>query len=139
MIPPADTPLATILVDPFSRTPAIDPIICKTLAPNEAYAEKARAALSRRTPAIRDLFDLAQIAKSGFSLNDSEFVTLVSRKLEADNSARYNTTKEKRALLLKSVETDLAPVLKIGQEFDFNDAWEILENLAQLATTARSG
>jgi predicted nucleotidyltransferase component of viral defense system len=139
MTPPADTPLATLLADPFSRAPAINPIICKTLAPNEAYAEKARAALSRRTPAIRDLFDLAQIAKTGFALDDQEFIALVSRKLEADNSASCNTSTEKKSHLLKSVETDLAPVLKIKQEFDFDDAWEILENLAQLVTTARSG
>lgn len=139
MIPPTDTPLATLLVDPFSRVPAINPIICKTLAPNEAYAEKARAALSRRTPAIRDLFDLAQIAKSGFAIEDKEFVALVSRKLEADNSVICNTSTEKKSHLLKMVETDLAPVLKIKQEFDFDDAWKILENLAQLVTTARNG
>lgn len=111
-------------------------IICKALAPIEAYAEKARAALSQRAPAIRDLFDLAQISSSGFVLGAQEFVALVSRKLEADSSASCNTSTEKKSQLFKMVETDLTPVLKIKQEFDFADAWKALENLAQLVTTA---
>ena len=48
----------------------------------ESYAEKIRAALSRREPAIRDLFDLQHAIESGIlDVSSASLLALASRKL----------------------------------------------------------
>ncbi|HBO45035.1 MAG TPA: hypothetical protein DD670_14120, partial [Planctomycetaceae bacterium] len=51
-------PACTLLIDPFRRVRAVGPFPVGCISCREAYAEKLRAALSRRDPAIRDFFDL---------------------------------------------------------------------------------
>jgi predicted nucleotidyltransferase component of viral defense system len=48
----------SLILNPFSGKPAVKGVPVRTMALNEAIAEKVRAALTRLKPAIRDLFDL---------------------------------------------------------------------------------
>jgi len=61
---PADAvELKTLLLDPMFSEPVLPPIKARGLSKEEAYAEKARAALTRKEPAIRDIYDLWQAAE----------------------------------------------------------------------------
>ena len=69
--------LAQLLTDPLvgSYTQAF----CYALDADEARAEKVRAAFTRE--AIRDLYDLEQLARAGTDLSSREFIQLVDAKL----------------------------------------------------------
>ena|SRR5487761_1160009 len=49
----------TVLLNPFTLAPALDPVQVTAISHREAYAEKVRAALCRREPAIRDFYAMA--------------------------------------------------------------------------------
>ena len=51
---PETVPVRTLLIDPFSRLEVLKPFLVTALSKHEAFAEKVRAALTRREPAIRD-------------------------------------------------------------------------------------
>jgi predicted nucleotidyltransferase component of viral defense system len=61
--PAADVELKTLVLDPMFSEPILPPIKVKGLSKEEAYAEKVRAALTRKEPAIRDIYDLWQAAE----------------------------------------------------------------------------
>jgi len=69
--------LAQLLVDPLVGS--YDSAYCYALDADEARAEKVRAAFTR--DAIRDLYDLEQLARAGADLSSQEFVRLVDAKL----------------------------------------------------------
>ncbi len=85
----------------------------------EAVAEKIRAWLTRKTPAIRDFFDIRYIKhNSDFDFQDPELKKLIIKKLE-DVNFEYTLDKDNNYdLLERQIETDLKPVLK--DKFDFN-------------------
>ena len=76
MEPPVTLLARTVLLDPFRNAAAVKPFAVRVLSAREAYAEKLRAALSRRDPAIRDFFDLdhafavGNVSASDATLND---------------------------------------------------------------------
>lgn len=83
----------------------------------EALAEKIRAALTRKLPAIRDFFDIWYIQNnSDFDFDNSDFLQLVNIKL-AEVNYEY-TLEDNYSLLEKQIKTDLQPVLH--QEYDFS-------------------
>lgn len=57
-LPPVDAEARTLLLDPVSREGMIPLKNVRCISRTEAFAEKFRAALSRREPALRDFFDL---------------------------------------------------------------------------------
>ena len=68
--------------DPFRRVPALDSFPVAVLSRQEAYAEKLRAALSRREPAIRDHYDVDHAFRTGrIQPQDGRLVDLVRQKL----------------------------------------------------------
>jgi predicted nucleotidyltransferase component of viral defense system len=69
--------LAQLLTDPLVGSYA--PAFCYALDADEARAEKVRAAFTRE--AVRDLYDLEQLARAGTDLSSNEFVALVDTKL----------------------------------------------------------
>ena len=71
-------PARTLLVDPFRQVPVVAPVEVPVLSCRETYAEKLRAALTRREPAIRDFYDIDHGVRSGrLSTNpDSRAVSL---------------------------------------------------------------
>jgi predicted nucleotidyltransferase component of viral defense system len=75
--PSRRVPLGQLLNDPLvgSYTGAF----CYALDADEARAEKVRAAFTRE--AVRDLYDLEQLARAGADLSSPEFIELVDAKL----------------------------------------------------------
>jgi hypothetical protein len=70
----------TLLIDPYTNASAIAPFEVQALSLIEAYAEKTRAALTRRDPAIRDFFDLDRAVRRGLLEHSSpDFLQLVAQ------------------------------------------------------------
>ncbi len=69
--------LSQLLVDPLVGSYAS--AFCYALDADEARAEKVRATFTR--DAVRDLYDLEQLARAGTDLSSPEFVRLVDAKL----------------------------------------------------------
>lgn len=91
----------------------------------ESVSEKLRASLTRRTPAIRDFFDIWYIKNnSNFDFEDVEFINLVELKLKEVNF-EY-TLEENYDLLTKQISTDLKPVLNDDFEFNFDEIYNFI-------------
>jgi hypothetical protein len=93
----------------------------------ESVAEKLRASLTRKTPAIRDFFDIWYIKEySDFDFRDSNFLSLLDMKLQ---EVDYTYSLEKNYdFLQKQIQTDLLPVLNTKHEFYFEDIYNFILN-----------
>jgi len=91
----------------------------------ESIAEKTRASLTRKEPAIRDFFDIRYIRKNtDFDFEDKEFRQLVQRKLEeVDFEYTIDTS---YSLLEQQILTDLNPVLKDSYDFDLPEIYQFI-------------
>jgi hypothetical protein len=58
-------PAHTMLTDPLHSRPVLEPIFVSVLSFRETYAEKFRAAITRRDPAIRDYYDIDYAVRLG--------------------------------------------------------------------------
>ncbi len=91
----------------------------------EALAEKMRAALTRREPAIRDFFDIWYAREvGGFDFADPVFLEILSLKLREVDYAY--TLEDSRQLLEKQIMTDLKPVLTDDFGFDFDSIYTFI-------------
>src|SRR5581483_7082856 len=112
LLPPVSLPAKTVLVDAFTGSAVVGPFTVQTLSLPEAYAEKTRAALTRRDPAIRDFFDIDAAVRKGLVGHVTpDFLNLVSRKLEI-TSDPVNVSAERIEALQRQVEAQLKPVLR---------------------------
>lgn len=119
-------PARTMLLDPFRRAAAVKPFRVRVLTPREAYAEKIRAALSRREPAIRDFFDLDHAFEMGrVSPSDPSLVRMLQDKLAIPENEPVDTSEAKLMALRAQVDTDLRPVIRDAdfQKFDIERAF----------------
>ena len=132
MLEPEVAALKTLMQKTFSNEPYFSPFSALVLSKNEAYAEKVRAALSRKTPAIRDFYDLEAILESGFDLCDLDFLTLVQRKLRVSEDNQVNLTKSKELFLSGRIASELAGVLQADVIFSLEKSWKILEKIVQM-------
>lgn len=133
--PIAMLPARTVLLDPFRSTAAVKPFAVRVLTPREAYAEKLRAALSRREPAIRDLFDLDYAFEVGsVSATDDYLVGLLRAKLAVPANELVDVSAAKLILLRSQVETDLRPVIRDRDfhRFDIDRAFQRLAAIAAM-------
>jgi hypothetical protein len=123
----------TLVADPFSRRPLVDGVSVRCLSLREALAEKARALLTRRDVAIRDVFDYWHAHRSATApLRDAEFLDMVSKKISVSTSLYIGLTDERRAQLAAQLATDLRPVLTEEgfRSFPLADALALAEQLA---------
>ena len=133
--PPASLPARTLLVDPFRGAAAVAPFTIRVLTRREAYAEKLRAALSRREPAIRDFFDLDLAFTAGtIHASDQPFIQLLKVKLSTPANEPVDVSSEKLALLQAQVATRLGPVLRgdDSQRFDLERAFARVAEFARI-------
>jgi predicted nucleotidyltransferase component of viral defense system len=131
--PPTALPARTLLLDPFRRAPAIPAVDVAVLTRREAYAEKIRAALSRREPAIRDFFDLDHAFSVGnVELTDAGLLELLRRKLSIPSNEPVDASATKLDALRAQLETQLQPVLRRRDysAFDLDVAFRRIANLA---------
>lgn len=121
LTPVLDGTARTILLDPISDQPIIQPISLKCLSLNESLAEKFRAALSRREAAIRDFLDIDYaIRKLNFNPADPGFIELVRRKLAVPGNDRIDVSAQRLAALRRQIDTELRSVLRPKDFEDFN-------------------
>ena len=125
-------PARTLLADPL-RTRPLDPITVSVLSFRETFAEKFRAAMTRRDPAIRDYYDIDYAVRSG-KLDPSEdsLLELLRHKLAVPGNDPVNVSNVRFSALQRQIESQLGPVLRAGdiEEFDLRRAFEIVTTIA---------
>jgi predicted nucleotidyltransferase component of viral defense system len=125
--------LKTTLLDPISGKPMVAPFRFRCISKKEAFAEKFRAALSRRTTVIRDFFDLDYAVRLlDLQPDDPELVQLVRRKLAIPGNEPVNVSPHRLSDLRLQLATQLEPVLRPKDlaEFDLDRAFEIVSVMA---------
>ena len=124
----------TIAVNPFSGQPLLPVFSVQAMDMKEAYAEKIRAALTRRKPAIRDLFDLFYAGrKMGLDLDALDFLTIVKKKLSVPGNTLVHISSEYKLEIKRQLEGQLRPVLRPADYDGFNmdEAIELIVLIAE--------
>ncbi len=134
LLPSVTGETRTIVVDPFSGRPLLPVFTVQVMDMKEAYAEKVRAALTRREPAIRDLFDLFYaVRKMELGLDDHDFIVLVKQKLDVPGNIPVDISVEYKQELVRQLEGQLRPVLRPAdfESFDMDKAFEMIVRIAK--------
>ncbi|MBN1904281.1 MAG: nucleotidyl transferase AbiEii/AbiGii toxin family protein [Deltaproteobacteria bacterium] len=133
IMPPVKGNLKTILLNPVSGNAMMQPFYFQCISYEEGMAEKFRAALSRREPAIRDFYDIDYaIRKKNFIPDDVTFLDLVSKKVAVPDNAPVNVTDQHYDSLKKQLDTELKPVLR-GDDykgFDLERVFKVVRAVA---------
>ncbi len=100
-----------------------------SLSYNEAVAEKLKASITRKEPAIRDFYDLWYIQKAKFDFQNKKFIEIFKKKItdegyKEDFTNNFGLNNIKIDLLNKQVETDLLPVIRTGEKFNLDKVFE---------------
>ena len=123
----------TVVVNPFSDQPLIPIFTVHAIEMREAYAEKVRAALSRKEPAIRDFFDLFYAVRNmKMDFDDHDFLIMVKKKMEVPGNTLVDISLEYKRELDRQLESQLRPVLR-SADFDSFNLGEPLELIGRLA------
>jgi hypothetical protein len=134
LAPVIDGPAHTILRNPLTNRPMLAPVSVRSIDKIEAMAEKFRAALSRREPAIRDFFDIDYaVRKGGVQLNNAGFIDQVGQKLAIPGNDPVDVSERRLETLRRQVEPELKPVLRDRDfgEFELERAFEIGVRMAK--------
>jgi hypothetical protein len=103
----------TVLLDPVSGSAQLESVAVKCLSLIESFAEKFRAALSRRDAAIRDFFDIDYpVHRRSLVSVDSELLDLIRRKLAVPGNEPIDISPSRVARLSRQVDLHLKPVLR---------------------------
>ncbi len=131
---PVVAPAYTLLLDALTGADPLPPVQVKCIELGEALAEKARAALTRLRPAIRDFFDLDHAIECGkLNPDDVHFLALLRYKLTAAGTGPIDTSPGKREELARQVNAELHPVLRPSEfgEFDLDRVWATVAQIAE--------
>lgn len=124
----------TIAVNPFSGRPLLPVFTVHAMNMKEAYAEKVRAALTRKAPAIRDLFDLFYaVHKMKLDLDAPDFLIMVKKKLDIPGNTPVDISLEHKRELGRQLEGQLRPVLRPADfdRFNMDEAFELIGRIAE--------
>ncbi len=138
MLPAEARPALTLAKDPFSGEDIVPPFPVNAMAEREIWAEKARAAMTRREAAIRDFFDLDYaICNLGLNPSDDWFVQLLQKKLAVPGNEPVNLSEERRAELKRQVDAQLKPVVRTidFERFNFERIWDAISTPARSVST----
>lgn len=123
----------TLLLNPLTGDSWVEPFRVRVMARDEMWSEKARAALCRREPAIRDFYDMDFGLRSGqVDIADPRFVSLVRRKTSVPGNKLVKMTEERRAELERQKNAELRAVLR-GRDFERFDLGRIWDSLTELS------
>jgi predicted nucleotidyltransferase component of viral defense system len=119
----------TLVRDPFHGDLLIPDFEIQGLSLLECYSEKLRAAMARKEPAIRDIFDVDYALKKKL-FDAHEIAPLVRHKFETQNR-QILLNDERKHIFKQQLGTDLKPVLRDRDfdGFDFESAWTSLLSL----------
>ncbi len=115
--------------DPFTGKDLIPTNRILSLSLNEAVAEKLKAAITRRDLAVRDYYDLWYIKEAKFDFHDKKFLAIFKKKLKDEGykgDFKHNFGLSEKAIkdLHKQIETDLMPVIRLGEHFNLDRVFE---------------
>jgi len=114
-------PSNSILLDPVSDQPLLKPVSLRCISKFEAFAEKFRAALTRRDVAIRDFFDIDFASqKLEIPIEDKKFIKLVKQKLSIPGNFPVDTSQTRLEILRQQLDTQLKPVLREKDFIEFD-------------------
>jgi len=114
-------PARTLLLNPISGERFVPPLMTPSISRLEAFAEKLRAALSRRKVAIRDFYDIDYAVRQlGLRTDDSELIALVRRKLAVPGNDAADVSPSRFGALELQVDSQLKPVLRTRDFEAFN-------------------
>jgi predicted nucleotidyltransferase component of viral defense system len=133
ILPPETREARTIAINPFTNLPLVPSFAVSAMAPHEMYAEKFRAAMTRREPAIRDFFDLFYaVHEGGLNIHDPDFLSLVKKKLEVPGNDHVDLSSTRKDELGRQLEGQLRPLLRPQDfaRFILNETFEMVCNMA---------
>jgi len=108
----------TALLDPISGDMLVPTVSLPCISRAEAFAEKFRAALTRREVAIRDFYDIDYgVTRLGLRPTDSKMVELVREKIAIPGNDPVNVSDLRMSSLRGQLTTRLRPVLR-QSDFD---------------------
>ena len=131
--------IRTLLRDVFTGSEQVPAFDLPVMDLSEALAEKVRAALTRKGPAIRDFYDLDFAAKTlGMNMIEPGFVALVQRKLSMPGNGPIQLTEDRRKALAVQRSKELNIVLRSGmaESFDLDRIWSSLGALVERLTSS---
>ena len=131
---------ASILLDPLGGAPVAERVPLRCIALVEALAEKLRAALSRRQPAIRDFFDVDwAVGHDLLDPLDATLIALVRSKLSVPGNAAVDVSPGRLVALRRQLELGLQPVLRPADfaVFDLDRAFAIVSSMAAKIASPR--
>jgi len=135
LLRPSESRLAsTIVMNPFSGQPLLPPFKVGAMTLQEAYAEKIRAAITRKEPAIRDFFDVFYaIRKRGLNTQSPDFLSMVKAKIDVPGNEPIDLSEERKQELNRQLEGQLKPVLRPSDfdGFNLNEAFELVRNITE--------
>jgi len=123
----------TLVVNPFSDQPLLPIFSVRAMAVKEAYAEKLRAAMTRKDPAIRDFYDLFHaIREIRLVSQDPDFISMVRAKLKVSGNAPVDVSAGRKLELNRQLEGQLKPVLRPADfaMFNFDESFELVCSIA---------
>ena len=133
MLPKIAGSAKTILLHPASGQALVEQLDLPSISRPEAFAEKIRAALTRREVAIRDFYDLDYaIRQRLFRPDDEQLIDLVRQKVRIPGNEPVNASEPRLIKLRQQVEAQLRPVLREHdfQRFDLDRAFKIISDMA---------
>lgn len=136
LTPMFDGTARTVLLDPVSGQPMIPHVMLSCISRIEAFAEKFRAALSRREVAIRDFYDIDYaVRRLNLQPQEPALIELVRQKLAVPGNEEMNVSEDRLATLRQQLEPQLKPVLrgKDFAEFDLGRAFQVVVEMAKKA------
>ncbi len=140
LVEPVIGAAASILLDPLGGAPLVERVPLRCIALIEAFAEKLRAALSRREPAIRDFFDVdLAVGHDILDPFDAALIALLRSKLSVPGNAAVDVSPERLEALRRQLEQGLQPVLRQVDfdAFDLDRAFTIVSTMAAKIGTPR--
>lgn len=133
LLPATKQKTRTILLDPISNKPMVKPLNIDCISKKEAYAEKFRAALTRREAAIRDFFDIDYAVRQlGLETREPSLVRLIQSKLDVPGNEPIDVTEKRLESLRLQKGSHLRPVLRNPdyQAFDLERAFPLVREMA---------
>ena len=127
-------PAHTLLLNPVNGKGAVSPVEIPCISLREAMAEKLRASMTRREPAIRDFYDIDHAVRlRGLDRCDPALLALVRRKLAMPGNGPVDLSPERLAMLHSQVEPVLGPVLRPDDfaAFDLKRSFALAQDVAK--------
>jgi len=123
----------TISNNPLSEISLYPEFLVQVMNLQEALAEKVRAALTRREPAIRDFYDLQLAAQTNnIDFFNTAFLKMVATKLAVPGNEPIDISPDRKEELDRQIETQLKSVLQPRdfEKFNLDYAYQMVVELA---------